>query len=418
MNPSLKIDPNRLNMRSVIVITIFALVFYPIINFGQAPSLGSASSFAIFTKTGAINNIGPTNITGDFGTDAGAVTGFPPGNIIGQVNITNSISSQAAIDVDAAYNYLTGITCGLVIGTSMGTNQTLTPNVYCLGAASTITGDLILDGLGDPNALFIIKINGALTTSVFSNVILTNSTNVCNVYWQVNGLFTLGDHSNFKGTVITDGAINLLDSSSLDGRGLSRAGAISLSNNTITLNCPEAILPIELLSFNSNCKDQNAVLMWSTATESNSDYFIIERSKDAINWENIGKVEAAGNSFTLKNYSYTDHETLAQTSYYRLKQTDIDGKFKHTFIIAFENCKKNITKLEIYPNPGKGLVKLSFEGDKETFISSAVYNSFGEKIFNSNKYQTEIDLSDKSDGIYFLHFNLTTDVIIKKLVIE
>jgi hypothetical protein len=418
MNTCLKIDPNRLKLSSVIIIILFALLFYPKINFGQTPPLGAASSFAIFTKTGVISNIGPTNITGDLGTDAGAVTGFPPGNIVGQVNITNSISSQAAIDVDAAYNYLIGVTCGLVIGTAMGTNQTLTPNVYCLGAASTITGDLILDGLGDPNAIFIIKINGALTTSVFSNVILTNSANVCNVYWQVNGLFSLGDHSNFKGTVIADGAINLLDSSSLDGRGLSRAGAISLSNNTITLNCPEVILPIELLSFTSKCTDQNAVLIWSTATESNSEYFIIERSKDAMDWENIGKVKSAGNSFTLKNYSYTDHETLAQTSYYRLKQVDLDGKFKHTYIIAFENCQNNLTQLEIYPNPGNGLIKLSFEGDKEAFISASVYNSFGEKVFHSNRYQSEIDLSDKSDGIYFLHFNLTTDVIIKKLAIE
>lgn len=55
----------------------------------------------------------------------------------------------------------------MVIGTTLGNNQVLTPNIYCLGAASSLNGDLILDGEGDPNAIFIFKINGALSTSTF-----------------------------------------------------------------------------------------------------------------------------------------------------------------------------------------------------------------------------------------------------------
>lgn len=418
MNNSRKINSNKLNISSLVIIVTFALLLYPNINFGQAPPLGTVSNFAVFTEIGAINNAGPTNITGDLGTDAGAINGFPPGNVVGSINATNSITAQAAIDVDATFNFLTGVTCGSVIGTTLGANQTLTPNVYCLGAASTLSGNLILDGLGDPNALFIIKINGALTTSVSSNVILTNSTAVCNVYWQIDGLFSLGDSSIFKGTVVANGAISLLSSSSLEGRALSRSGAISLSNNTMSMTCNEKLLPIELLSFNSNCNNQNAILKWSTMTENNNDYFIIERSNNAINWENIGRVDGAGNSFTLKNYSYTDKEPFKETSFYRLKQTDFDGNFKHTYIIAFENCSKNLTELDIYPNPGNGAVRLLLEGGKDSFVSAAIYNSFGEKVYDLKKHQTEIDLTDKSDGIYFLHFNIISGIIVKKLVIE
>lgn len=83
--------------------------------------------------------------------------------------------------------------------------------------------------------MFIFKINGQLSTNTFSNVILINSASLCNVYWQINGAFSLGDSSVFRGTLLINGAISLLEGSSLFGRGLSRAGAIDLHNNIVTI---------------------------------------------------------------------------------------------------------------------------------------------------------------------------------------
>jgi len=418
MNVSRKINSDKHYFKLRIATITIVVVLYANFNMAETPPLGVVSDFAIFTKTGAISNVGLTTITGNLGADVGAITGFPPGIINGSINSTNSITIQGAIDVENAFTFLINATCDSIIGTTLGVNQILTPNVYCLGAAATLTGDLILDGLGDPNALFIIKIDGAFTTSVFSNIILINSTSPCNVYWQVNGLFSLGDNSTFKGTVITNGAINLLDGSSLEGRALSRAGAITLSNTTITSTCNETFLPIELVSFNSVCDHQNAILNWSTLTENNNDYFIIERSKDAINWKTIGRVDAAGTSYTLKNYSYNDKEQTKEAKYYRLKQTDFNRDFKYMSIVFLKDCSESLIELGVYPNPGNGVVKLSFKGNEELFVSAAIYNSFGEEVYESKTYQTEIDLSDKSAGVYFLHFKLNSETIIKKLVVE
>lgn len=221
--------------KSLFIITTFTLLFFPKVNFGQAPDLGTASSFALFTSAGAFTVTGSaTHVTGDVGTHIGVFSAFPPGTLVGQIHVANATSAQAATDVDAAYFDLLGRTCGTTLTSPLGNGQTLAPGVYCLTTVSILNGDLILDGGGDPNAIFIIKIDGAFTTGTSSNVILIDSADLCNVYWQIGGQFDLGDASVFRGTAIVDGAINLLGTSSLLGRGLSRAGAISLNSNIVT----------------------------------------------------------------------------------------------------------------------------------------------------------------------------------------
>ncbi|MDA3880160.1 MAG: ice-binding family protein [Prolixibacteraceae bacterium] len=215
------------------VLTIIVLFLIPNVNFGQAPDLGVASSFALFTATGAFNNTGATYVIGDVGTNAGEFNAFPPGTVDGQIHVADGTSDLAATDVINAYDFMTAITCGTSLSTPFGNGQVLSPDVYCTVAAAQLQGNLILDGGGNPNSIFIFKINGALTTTGFSSVTLTNGASLCNIYWQIGGQFDLDDGSVFRGTAIVDGAINLLGNSSLLGRGLSRAGAISLVNNVV-----------------------------------------------------------------------------------------------------------------------------------------------------------------------------------------
>jgi len=222
-------------LTSLIAVALFLM---PKTNLAQAPDLGMATSFAVFTATGAFNNLGTTSIVGDIGTNSGAFSGFPPGVVLGSIHVVDGVSAQAAIDTDDAYADVAGLTCGAVIGVTLGNGQILTPNIYCTGAASTLNGNLTLDGEGDPDALFIFQIDGAFATSTFASVTLINGASLCNVYWQINGEFDLGDFSVFLGTVLVNGAINLLEGSSLTGRVLSRAGAISLFSNTITIGLP------------------------------------------------------------------------------------------------------------------------------------------------------------------------------------
>jgi len=224
-------------MKSFLQLAIALLTVWILPNsiFSQAPDLGTTSSFAMFTAVGAFSNDGSTVVTGDIGTNVGAFTGFPPGIVIGSIHVADAVTAQAAIDVAAAYAELSGYTCGQVIGTTLGNAQILTPDIYCMGAASVLQGELVLDGECDPDAFFIFKIDGALSTAVLSSVTLTNGASLCNVYWQVNGAVSLGEGSTFRGTIIANGAITLLEASSLYGRGLSTAGAIEMHNNIVNL---------------------------------------------------------------------------------------------------------------------------------------------------------------------------------------
>lgn len=232
--------------------TIYTLLYASLLltiksSFGQtAPNLGSAASFALFTASGAITNEGATVVTGDIGTNAGAYELITPPTVIGQIHVADAMAQQAALAVASAYGDLSTNTCGPTPFTSLGNSQTLTPGVYCLGAASAFTGNLTLDGQGNPNALFIFRIGGALSASTLSMVTLINSASASKVFWQVNGAFSLGANSAFKGTIIANGDISLLEGSSIQGRALSTAGAIHLHTNIVVNPGPDLTPVIDM----------------------------------------------------------------------------------------------------------------------------------------------------------------------------
>lgn len=92
-------------------------------------------------------------------------------------------------------------------------------------------------------------------------------------------------------------------------------------------------LPVELVQFNGTCEGQQVMLRWTTASESNSDHFRVERSADGTNWSPIGQVEAAGYSFTTLHYLYVDQQPQT-LSYYRLVQVDHDGSERASSVSA------------------------------------------------------------------------------------
>ena len=228
---------------------LFILIFLVLLTFkstgfGQAPNLGTASTFALFTADGAFTNTGTSLVKGDVGTNLGPFTGFPPGALIGNIRLPSSPEAvSAAADVISAYNTLSLVACGVLIASELA-GQTLFPGVSCQNTASptTLNGTLTLSGAG----VYIIKLNSALTTATNSNIILTNGATANNVFFQVNGAATLGTGSTFKGTILANGAIFLGTLANLEGRGLSIVGAISLNNNMVTLSLPD-LTPIIVL---------------------------------------------------------------------------------------------------------------------------------------------------------------------------
>jgi hypothetical protein len=380
----------------VIMTSLFCL---PKFNFGQAPNLRSTNSFALFTSAGAFNNIGSTDIIGDVGTNSGSFSLLPDGNIVGEIYVEDSISAIAQLDVDSAYSFLIGIDCDSTIGTTLGNGQILEPKIYCLNAASNVIGDLILDGKGDPNSLFIFKINGILSTSISSKVILINSASYTNVYWQINGAVVLGDSSVFNGSIIAAGEITLLEWARLTGRGLSTGGAIFLHNNLIEMQPPP--LPIELVSFSASPNGFNFRLDWSTASETNNDFFTILRSKNGISFEELNKVQGSGNSNKVLYYSAIDNTPLEGSFYYQLKQTDYDGNSSLSNIVSVNFDKPN--KINIYPNPFYSSINILI-GDEVKLDNCVlkIYNKMGIEVMNTkiNNQITNIETSFLPLGTY------------------
>lgn len=122
------------------------------------------------------------------------------------------------------------------------------------------------------------------------------------------------------------------------------------ANDRGILNGVSGPLPVELLSFQATQAGSAVHVTWSTATERNSSHFIVQRSIDAIEWENVGMVEGAGNSTTARVYRLIDEQPLPRLSYYRLEQVDYDGAIEHSGIVPISFAGVGPT-LRIFPNP-------------------------------------------------------------------
>jgi hypothetical protein len=169
-------------------------------------------------------------------------------------------------------------------------------------------------------------------------------------------------------------------------------------------------LPISLISFNAKPVLENVEVTWTTASETNNDYFTVERSRDGINFKAFAVLDGAGNSNEILNYEIMDFEPYEGLSYYRLKQTDFDGKFEYSDIKSVNFSKpvegQNWT---VFPNPsdlnGINLVMGDIQND---LINIRLVDVTGKLVHNENVAmqakgsQQFISFENISIGIYYL----------------
>lgn len=178
------------------------------------------------------------------------------------------------------------------------------------------------------------------------------------------------------------------------------------------------VLPIELTSFNVEAKGNFNLLSWQTANELNNDYFTCERSKDGINWESFMTVDGAGNSTAVLNYASTDETPYAGLSYYRLKQTDLDGQYYYSNIKSINVDQLNIAQINIYPNPT--INQVTIEGVESELKDIRIFNIIGQEvtsltsIIENNRNEIIIDLSNLVAGNYNIKTKNTTQKVYKK----
>lgn len=190
--------------------------------------------------------------------------------------------------------------------------------------------------------------------------------------------------------------------------------SISSFNTVWTLASSSSPLPIELLSFNATLNSSKKVdVTWVTASEINNDYFTIERSSDALNFETVGTVNGAGNSTSELHYAMVDHNPYQGISYYRLKQTDFDGAFTYSqiekiYLDELSNTGSITTvAVSVFPNPASEMISVT-SADNLSGAIIYILNALGQQvknpviIQNPSEQKVTIQISELASGIYFL----------------
>ncbi len=173
---------------------------------------------------------------------------------------------------------------------------------------------------------------------------------------------------------------------------------------------PVTVLPIELIYFKAAANNGKVDLTWSTSSEKNNDFFTIERSVDAQRFEKVLTQKGAGNSNVTLTYRAIDHSPLKGTSYYRLKQTDYNGEFTYSRVVAINNNEQtsSIEIKSITPVIFQESFRINFTGVENGLVDFTLTNLSGQLVakdkfemqqgFNSYAFNSHKNLSS---GIYF-----------------
>ncbi len=162
-------------------------------------------------------------------------------------------------------------------------------------------------------------------------------------------------------------------------------------------------LPIELISFSAEPVGDAVVIDWTTGSELNNDFFTIERSQNALQWTDLEYVSGAGTSNEELSYQVIDDDPIVGTSYYRLKQTDYDGKFSYSKI-AFVQFDYTSNKFTVVPNPSSDFFYVQTPEEIE-FHQVSIFDNAGHIIagrVNLNRSGITVDLTGLPEGIYLL----------------
>jgi hypothetical protein len=176
--------------------------------------------------------------------------------------------------------------------------------------------------------------------------------------------------------------------------------------------------PVEFIDFTAVKINQTALLEWSTESENNSDYFVIERSSNALDWNRLFKTQAAGESTEPREYNEIDLDPLQGISYYRLIQFDLDGKQTILKSISFNNVLTlAANEIRVSPNPITENVRIF--GNKTELNELKIFNSIGQNISEnltiiSHDGYSEVNFNNQQEGVFILKTKTNSQLLIKK----
>ncbi len=192
-----------------------------------------------------------------------------------------------------------------------------------------------------------------------------------------------------------------------------------------------SLLPVELVTFSAKCNNGQVAVKWTTASETNNDFFTVERSTDAIHFTSAGSIQGAGNSGTVHDYEFTDffsnENDLGGVLYYRLTQTDYDGQLQAFSPVSVSPCSENSGfSVTVYPNPvSDGNINALVNGAANENILVTLKDVPGKNVFSktivdiSGYYLLNINMKDRlTPGIYFVTASTNNEYTSVKIIIN
>lgn len=188
------------------------------------------------------------------------------------------------------------------------------------------------------------------------------------------------------------------------------------------------VTPVEMTAFTSSVGTNGINLNWTTATELNNSGFVIEKSTDDKNFEQIGFVKGAGTTTQTHNYSFFDKLNVdgQTTFYYRLKQVDFDGthQYSNVLTVLYNSMPRNFKLSQNYPNPFNPTTTINYSVAKESNVSIKIYDLMGREVatlVNEMKepgtYEVNFNALNLSSGIYFYRMSAGEFTSIKKMTV-
>lgn len=250
--------------------------------------------------------------------------------------------------------------------------------------------------------IVLMKANAPVDAVPLNNSIYTANTSFGLGTQLGSGNYTVFSNTGNSVTVTNLVATNTYHIAVFEYNDLGGANLVYLTINPARATITFPPLPVTLVDFTAAQMNQNVLLRWITAQETNSARFEIERSIDGTRFEKIGSINAAGNSATRKEYSYVDNMVSDGVYFYRLKQVDKDGRFTLSGVVSIS--VKNTGFVRLLQNPVRNELQLSVKGSTQQ-PEVAIFDMTGKKLLQQRMMNVpviSIDISRFKAGVYIV----------------
>ncbi len=441
---------------------------------------GSTFNNAANITIGATQTVGiyGLNSRGTFNNNTGGQIMIDRSSTCGVFNdVNSSFTNQATITIGSVANVGNyGLQNSATFNNNSGQiniDRVATSAVYCTGGTFTNQAGIIIGALnpvgtllaGNANTFFnstggLLKGSGGISASSFNSsggtlapgnspgiMTFSSSEGFSNntLLIEVNGTGVVGtnyDQVVVNGTATLAGTLALsINYTPANGDQVTIVNALSLSGTfasvtglpsgwTVNYNSPSSglvtllytVLPVEMRDLTARLLDQTVQLNWLTASEHNNRGFYVERSGDGLRWTELGFVAGKGTATEAQNYGFSDKSPLSAINYYRLRQTDYNGRetLSKVVNIAVTSPTNVMAHLRVYPNPVYGELNLLLPENTEEEFTVQLFSPAGQPVrgITLRKGINLLDISTLTAGVYTLQILSAQERSFKKIVVQ